>query len=305
MELRHLRYFIAVAEELHFGHAAKRIGIAQPALSKQIRNLEVALKAKLLERTTQRVQLTPAGEALLVYARKLVAEADEAQRVAFRAARGEIGRVSIGLAPAMVYTPLPEAVASFARRHPNVEVHLAMLSNDELSNALRGSRVDVAFMRAPLHGRDFVVVDQLLDELYVALPATHPLTRQGEIDLRALRDEQFVLMVHPYVRAACEAAGFTPRMTPNLTATGRDLHLVGSLIAAGMGISLCSRSTAECMVRKGVVVRPLRGAPASVECLVVRRDYPPSPLLAAFLEEVCARFEALREERAQTPASAA
>src|SRR5689334_5740766 len=149
MELRHLRYFLAVAEELHFGRAATRLGIAQPPLSQQIRQLEQELGATLLNRTKRRVELTPAGRAFLEHTRQILAETERAKRVARRAGRGEIGRLAIGFVSSADLDVLPRVLRAWRERFPDVEVELHALLTAAQVDALGRGRLDVGFIRLP------------------------------------------------------------------------------------------------------------------------------------------------------------
>jgi DNA-binding transcriptional LysR family regulator len=290
MELRHLRSFIAVAEELHFGHAARRIMIAQPALSKHIQSVEAELHTRLLERTSQRVSLTPAGEGFLAYARELVALADRAEIAAHRASVGELGMISIGYVAAMTYSILPPVVAGFAASHPDVEINLNILDPTAIYSALRQKDIDVGFMRAPVNAADLLTVSTLSDELLVALPAGHRLAACHELRGQDLADELFVLSLHPRMIEACAAAGFTPRFLPNVTRHGSDLNMSLSLVAAGLGISMVARSTGRAISRPGVVFRPLAQSGQALEVAVLVREGPKNPVLNAFLETTSTWF---------------
>src|SRR5262249_30235111 len=151
MELRHLRYFVAVAEELHFGRAAARLHLAQPALSRQIRSLEEEVGLRVLERDRRRVALTAAGAVFLGEARFLLGHVDDAVEAARRADRGELGSLRIGYVPAVVTTGLPEIVRGFRKRFPGVDVRLQEMNPAMQVEALLGERVDVAFSRGPIH----------------------------------------------------------------------------------------------------------------------------------------------------------
>src|SRR5512132_1230001 len=157
MELRHLRYFLAVAEELHFGRAAARVRIAQPPLSQQIRQLEQELGITLFNRTKRRVELTPAGRAFLEHARQILAETERAKRVAQRAGRGEIGRLAIGFVASADLDLLPRVLRVWRARFPDVDVELHALLTAAQAEALRHGRVDVGFVRLPMDETGLVV----------------------------------------------------------------------------------------------------------------------------------------------------
>ena len=156
MDLRHLRYFVAVAEELHFGRAAARLHIAQPALSQQIRRLEEELQASLLRRTKRHVELTEAGRIFVQEARATLAQAERAVRLAQRATRGEIGRLGVGLCTWIDTTYIPKAIRTFGERHPEVELELHSLASPEQLSALRDGRINVGFARSPMNCPDLM-----------------------------------------------------------------------------------------------------------------------------------------------------
>src|SRR5215475_15690071 len=171
MEFRHLRSFVAVAEELHFGRAAARVHIVQPALSRQIRALEDEIGIRLFERDRRRMALTPAGTAFLDEARSLLEHADRAVEAARRADRGELGSLRIAYVPAMVSTGLPEIVRSFRQRYPGVDVRLQEMTPATQVEALLGERVDVGFVRGPIHEPALAAETVLEEPLVAALPS--------------------------------------------------------------------------------------------------------------------------------------
>src|SRR3954453_15892050 len=194
MELRHLRYFVAVAEELHFGRAARRLQLAQPPLSRQIQGLEQELGVRLLERTKRHVELTPAGKVFLEHARKLLTEADHAVAAARRAARGEIGRLAIGFVGAATYSALPELLRVFHTRFPDVELVLYEMTSAHQHDALREGRIEVGFVRPAIPDDTLARRVARGEPLVAALPAGHRLARRDEpIPLSDLAGEPFIL----------------------------------------------------------------------------------------------------------------
>src|SRR5690242_8421521 len=157
MELRHLRYFTALAEELHFGHAAERLGIAQPALSQQIQRLEQELGVTLLERTRRRVRLTEAGAVFLASARTTLAEANQAIRAAQQAARGETGNLAVGFVTSALYGVFPDVVRVFRQKHKEVHLSLHEMPIVRQLEELRGGRLQVSFLRRPLDEQGLIV----------------------------------------------------------------------------------------------------------------------------------------------------
>jgi DNA-binding transcriptional LysR family regulator len=288
MELRHLRYFVAVAEELHFGHAAQKLGMAQPPLSQQIRRLELELGVQLLQRTKRRVQLTEAGRAFLEEARETLSQVDRAIEVAQRAGRGEVGRLAIGFLGAAAYSLLPSILIAFRHRYPDVEVELYELKTSELIVALRDRRVQVGLVRLPVHDELLVVEAILREELLVALPERHPLASRAHISFRNLAQEAFLMPprqlapgFHEQVLNLCHQAGFTPK----LGAEASQLQTIINLVAAGMGVTLVAESVRN-LAGRGVVFKRLPKPAPVVEVGVAWRRDAHSEVLSAFLNVV-------------------
>src|SRR5215471_8327654 len=285
MELRHVRYFLAVAEELHFGRAAARVHVAQPALSRQIRGLEVEMGLTLFERDRRRVALTAAGTAFLDQAKSLLEHVDRAVEAARGAARGELGLLRIGYVPAVAGTGLPEIVRSFRKRFPGVDVRLQEMNPAMQIEAVLGNRVDVGFVRGPTHEPAVAVQTVLAEPLVAALPGGHPLGRHKRIGLAMLAGEPFVLQArsrgpgsHDQILAICRAAGFSPRVVQE----GSQAE-VASLVASGAGVALVPASL-QAIRRAGVLYRPLHERPMTRLDMVWRKDAA-LPVLRAFLAE--------------------
>lgn len=259
MELRHLRYFIAVAEELHFTRAAQRLSIAQPPLSQQIKSLEQEVGVELLRRTKRRVELTDAGRCFLDEARRAVAQVDQAVAEARRAARGEIGRVLVGFVGSATYTVLPQVFRAFRGRYPSVEVVLRELTTAQQIAALSSGEIDLGFVRAPPDHED-LVSRVLVDEPFVAaLPRRHPLARGPKVRVADLAGEPFILFPRPLaaglydaVVSACQRAGFSPRIVQETT----QIPVMISLVAAGLGVALVP-ACVQSLKWKDLVYRPL------------------------------------------------
>lgn len=286
MDLRHFRYFVAVAEELHFGRAADHVHVSQPALSRQIRDLEDELGLRLFERDRRRVALTAAGAVFVDEVRRVLGQVDRAVEIARRAARGEHGSLQIGYVPAVVYSGLPEIVRAFRRRLPNVEVQLHEMNPARQIVALLAARVDVGFLRGPIHEPALAAETVLEESLVAALPSGHPLSGRKRLGLAMLAGEPFVLQArsrgpgfHDQILAICHAAGFSPRVVQE----GSQTDAV-SLVASGAGVAIVPTSL-RLMRRAGVVYRPLREHPMT-HLAMVWRKVAPSPVLREFLEEV-------------------
>lgn len=245
MELRHLRYFVTLAELLHFGRAAARLKIAQPSLSHQIRQLESDLQTTLLRRTKRRVELTEAGDVFLKEAREILARADRAAMIARRAGHGETGVLRVAAAFWMDPTPIAAAIKTFSARHPAIRVELKTLAAPPQIEALLGSRLDVGLVRPPAR-EDPLEAETLIKEPFiVALPARHRLAGARQVELSSLADEPFVFVprdcvprFYDLVLDVCRAAGFVPHAPHDADHPS----LVLAFVAAGIGISLVPNS---------------------------------------------------------------
>jgi DNA-binding transcriptional LysR family regulator len=286
MELRHLRYFVAVAEERHFGRAAARLRMAQPPLSRQIQALEAELGFVLFERTRRQVDLTSAGATLLAHARGIFEAVELAIHEARRASRGESGRIVVAYPSTFAYSGLPELVRAFLAKFPSVELVLRELAPQQQLDALRAGRVDVGFVRAPVDEPGLTTELVRSEPLVAALPSGHPLAARKAIPLALLAKDPFVLF--PRVRGPayfdhllrlCHDAGFTPRIVQEAP----QLDIV-SLVAAGLGVSILPASIRK-IRRAGIVLRPLVGGPRT-ELLVVWSSLNRSAVLGEFLDVV-------------------
>ncbi len=285
MELRHLSYFIAVAEELHFGRAAARLHLAQPPLSRQIRQLEAELGVPLFERDKRHVRLTDAGAVLLGEARAVLAHAEQAAHAARRAARGEVGTLAVGFIGAASYSVLPGIVQAFRARFPGVELVLQEMTTAEQLQALRGGQIRAGLVRPPVADAALAAETVLREPLVVALPAVHPLAAQRRVAIAALAGEPWVLFprrlaadLYDQILGLCERAGFRPRLAQE----AMQMQTVARLVGAGIGVSLVPRSV-QTLHSAGVAYRPLRDATAAVEMAVAWRRDDSSPLLRQFL----------------------
>lgn len=265
MELRHLRYFLAVADEGNVTRAAARLGLSQPPLSQQIRELERELGVTLLHRTPQGVTLTAAGEAFRDEAARTLQAADGARQAAQRAARGQTGTLRVGFTGSAAFNPVVAAtLREFRRRWPQVQLLLSETNTTRLTEALLDRSLDAAFLRPGVAVPPELALHRYPDEpMCVALPESHPLAGQARIALQALAQDDFVLFprsvglsLHDAILAACRAAGFEPRPgqeTPQLSS-------VINLVAAEMGVSVVPVSLAQVQVR-GVRYAAIDGPP--------------------------------------------
>ena len=294
MELRHLRYFVAVAEAEHITRAAARLGIQQPPLSQQIRALERELGVQLFRRRPRGVEATDAGRALLAEARAILALVDRAVATVRQTAEGKRGRIAVGFTSSAPFHPfVPRLIRAFRQAYPAVLLTLEENGTADLVEALRAERIDAAFVRSPIAGVPELIVRPLLaEEMVVAVPSRHRLaahTRWGAgaaLPLRALAAETFILYRRPSgpglydaIIAACRRAGFSPRI-------GQEAPLIVStlnLVAAGLGVSIVPASMRR-LHMDGVVYRRIKGLPQPKAPLnlAYRRDAD-SPALRQFV----------------------
>lgn len=273
MELRHLTYFVAVAEELHFGRAAERLGIAQPPLSRQIAALERELGARLFERGRGQIALTQAGDALLGRARGLLAEADRTAREVGRIGRGFAGTLRVGFVGSATYGPLPAIIRDYRAAHPEVDLSLASMNNADLDRALARRELDVAVARPRLPGEAFRTLELLREPLILALPAGPAIA--GRVPLSILADA--TLIVFPrrprpsfadHVLGVLRDAG----IACDDVIEAQDYQTAISLVSVGVGIALVPASVGD-VVRPGVAFHPYEGPnPGTALSLHARRD---------------------------------
>jgi DNA-binding transcriptional LysR family regulator len=288
MELRHLKYFVAVAEELHYGRAAERLHIAQPPLSQQIMNLEEELGVKLFDRTRRAIQLTDAGVYFLKEAQHILAHVDQAAETARRIYRGQAGRLVVGFVGSVVHTFLPEGLRAFRERFPDVELILQELNTEEQIKSLHAKRIDIGFLYPAAH--DCTLVSQPLTQapLIVVLPEKHALAGRKSVDIGELAQEPFIANTRssePVVRDAfisiCHAAGFSPRIAQE----AGQVQTVLGLVASGLGACLLPDYIKN-IRRPGVRYIPLSGPSPKVKLAVVWRSDNSSSLVKSFVQVV-------------------
>lgn len=289
MELRHLRYFRTVAEELHFGRAAARLHIAQPPLSQQIRQLEQELSVTLLVRTTRTVSLTAAGAAYLERAVAILDAVDRAGEQARRIERGTEGHLTVGCVGSATYSLLPELVRSLREVLPAVEVSVRgeMLAPAQIS-ALLSREIDIALLRPPVYDPAVAVQPLRRDRLLAALPATHRLSDLSELSVGDLRAEDFIVhaghgrsVMNDVLNAVCADAGFAPKVRHEVEETST----LVTLVAAGLGVSIVPAPTAALDIA-GVCYRPLTPDSLGVELVAGHARDAQSPLIARVLEVI-------------------
>jgi len=280
MELRDCRCFLAVAEELHFGRAAARLGMAQPPLSQRIKALEKALGTRLFDRTSRSVTLTPAGEAFKDEARVLLELAEKAGETVRRIGQGLAGRLTVGCVNPAMDAFLSAALAAFRIASPDVTLVLREMSTREQIPALASGRLDIGFVRyagQPIPG---AVVTAISREPYIAaLPAGHPLARARRIALSSLDGQAMVMPPRaalPLLREAMTAALAQAGAVPVTVQEAASKFTTLSLVAAGMGLALVPASV-RVWKRAGVVFRDIDGALPEVTLAAIRpegRDHP-------------------------------
>ncbi len=284
-ELRLIRYFVAVAEELHFGRAAQRLRMAQPGLSQQIKSLEQQLGVRLLDRTSRQVRLTPAGSLLLGEGRRLLAQAERTADQVRRAGLGQVGRITIAAIGSATYDIIPRLVREHRKRFPDVDVLLREMSTPAQVHALRSGEIDVGLLRLPADMTALVEHRVREDRMALMIPERHPLARRRRIPLRALALEPLIIFPSAprpswadTVIAACRQAGFEPIVAQE----AMESATVVSFVAAGVGIAIVPEGL-KVLARDGVAYR-LVAPPAPVTHLaVVHRAGELAPAVVSFL----------------------
>jgi DNA-binding transcriptional LysR family regulator len=262
IELRHLRYFLAVAETLHFSKAAQRLGIAQPPLSQQIRRLEEIVGHRLFDRTTRGVRLTLAGQLLAERAGSTIDKVQDDLAQVRRLGRGEEGTLTVGFSGSVMFTELPAAIGTYRRRYPKVELRLRELVTSAQIAALLDGTLDLAFLRDG-DPTDGIRMNTLLKEPYVAvLPAAHSLARKRVLHVGDLQKEPFILfarrmgpLAFDRTMSCCESSGFRP----NIVQEAPQWPTLVCLVAAGLGVSLAPACVANIAI-PGAVYRDVHAA---------------------------------------------
>jgi DNA-binding transcriptional LysR family regulator len=289
MELRRLRYFVAVAEELSFNRAAQRLRISQPPLSNQIKQLEEELGVLLFVRTNRGVRMTEAGEALLEEARRILVQLEQTTRVVQRVGHGEVGRLTLGFVPSASNEVLPPILRTFRNRFPDVELFLREMRPDQVVPRLHDKQIDAGFLFLPLDDALLNIECVSREPLVLALPESHRLAAKPRVELQALAEEPFILPARysmpglfGQVTRACRQAGFVPR------AVQKDVWLmqtVVGLVAGDMGVALVPASLRN-LRRRGVIYKPVDGLSPTVELGMVWRRDDPGAVLRSFVRVV-------------------
>jgi len=286
MELRQLKYFITVAQELHFGRAAEALHLSQPALSKQIQALENSLDIQLLERTKHWVKLTNAGQKFLETAHRVLHEVEEGIQITRQVADGQRGKVRIGLTEATVFCLAPTILRTYRERYPQVDLILSSGGTEANVEALRTYQIDVGFVYLPIR-EPTLSLSSLYEEIYVAaLPASHPLTKHKQIPLSSLANQPLIFyprslapVLYGSFIKCCEQAGFVPHIVQEAELAQTRLGLA----AAGAGIAFVLADMQN-LNAKGVVYRPLIGDFPRLKLAIAWRQTESSPVVCEFVK---------------------
>src|SRR3954468_7623098 len=288
MELRQLRYLQVLAEELHFGRAAQRLGIAQPALTQQIQSLERDLGVRLFQRTKRSVHLTIAGRLTLEQAVQTLEQAERTATVARKAGRGEQGSVEIGYVGSAAFSGILSKITfDYRKTNPDIELHLHELDITQQVDDVFNGRIDVGFIRPPVRqwpdGMTSLTLSR--EPIIIALPKGHPLSRRRAVPLAALANESFITTYfeegvgfHAQVAAMCRAAELTPRITQR----GRQFAAITSLVGAGLGVAFVPDTLRNLRV-PNVIYRPLEGAKGTTDLALIFRRSEQAPAVVSFI----------------------
>ncbi|MEN7528767.1 MULTISPECIES: LysR substrate-binding domain-containing protein [unclassified Cupriavidus] len=288
MEFRHLRYFLVLAEELHFGRAARRLSISQPPLSLNIQQLEASVGARLFERDSRGVRLTAAGRAFRESASALLAQAESARLLAREIEAGAVGRLRIGFVGSMLYRGLPQWLQDFQARYPGIHVALTELNSQEQIDALLHGELDAGFVHTSRVPDELAATLAHTEPFVCCMPADHPLAAQDTVAFAELRGEPFVLFSRKaspdyYTRIfdMCAAHGFSPRIRHEV----RHWLSVVSLVSQGMGVALVPAAM-ERSGMAGAAFRPLREATVPSEVFCVWKKTPDHPARDHFVATI-------------------
>ncbi len=300
MELRHLRYFIAVARNLSFSAASRRLHVAQAAISQTVLDLEDDLGTKLLARTRRSVELTEAGAAFLAEADAIIRRAEEAKLMAQRTSRGELGTLRIGFSPAATGPILSALIKPYRNQFPMVGVQVYDLDSEEQLKAFEEKRIDIGLSRPPPRDRatEFGVELIYEDQLRIMLPADHALAKKRVVNLKDAADEIFVQgyrggapSLYGEVMATCRRAGFLPKVV-------LELEMANSVIfgvESGLGVSLVPGCFSHLHHRE-TVLRPIRPASCKLPICAIWRAGSHNPVLQSFLDVLRAAKPAIKKE---------
>jgi DNA-binding transcriptional LysR family regulator len=287
MELRHLRYFLAVAEERHFTRAAEHLGISPPTLTQQVQALEAELGVTLLRRNNRSVSLTEAGQRFLEEARKTLLQSEHATLVARRAGRGEVGRIEIGyVTSASLAGIIPSSLAAFRQSNPHVDVQLHRMETVRQLSALAEGQIDIGFLRQPKRYPLGIVGNIVWRQPFIlAMPINHPLAKRDQINIAALADEPFIassveleLGFGGQIQEIAAEGNFAPKVIGRAP----DLLTILTLVASGLGVALVPESFRKMHIGT-IAYRPLAGPQRNALLAAARRRDDAAPAIKAFL----------------------
>ncbi len=284
MELRHLRYFIAVAEELNFTRAAEKLHMAQPPLSQQIQQLEAELGFQLFRRTKRTVTLTEAGQVFFQESQKILLQLDRAIQLGQQTNRGELGQLTIGFVSSASHNVVPAILQTFRTLHPAVKLELREMTTNQQLQQLREGQIDIGFIRPPVDdGINSEIVFR--EPLIVALPQTHHFADRAQVELRQLSTEPFILFprslapgLYDRIISFCQQAGFSPIAAQEAI----QMQTIVSLVAASMGVAIVPESMQN-FQRSGVVYKPIQ-EPSPIVSIALIWLHNPTAAVQRFLQ---------------------
>jgi DNA-binding transcriptional LysR family regulator len=292
VDLRKLKYFVVTAEELHFGRAARRLGISQPPLSMQLRALEDDLNVRLFDRDSRNVALTVAGAVLLEEARKILEQVDQARTLVQRTSRGEQGSLSVGFITPVEYSFLPPLLRDFRRRYPGVRLQLRELMSDAQQRELLAGTLDVGFLTGPVADRRLRCHEIMVEPLIAAIPSGHPVAgklgagKAGAISIDRLANQDVIMFpraiaptLYDETLAFCRRADFDLRIAQEVSQS----QTIVSLVSAGLGIAIVPASMRH-LRRSGVIYRRFRERSPRMRALAAWLPDRPSPALEQLLK---------------------
>jgi len=295
MELRQVRYVLAVAEERSFSRAANRLHLAQPSLSQQIAKLEKLLGVTLFHRLPQHVELTDAGQRFVQVAQTLVDMSEGLEREMRSYAVGESGKLMVGSLPITGAYVLPHVISAFTKRFPGVELQLVEDTSSHLEQLLVRGKIDVSLLTMPIGDPSIETIPAINEEIFLALPPQHPLAKRKEIDLAEVADQPFILLkegqgFRTISLRLCEIAGFRPR----IVFESSNIQTVQSLVSAGMGLSFAPKMIALAPgSAEPPVYVPLTSKPSRTLVVAYRKDRPLSKPAEAFVRILVEKGETI------------
>lgn len=289
MQIRQLEYFIAVAEELHFGRAAIRLNMTQPPLSLQIQKLEDFLEVKLFNRSKHHVELTEVGKIFLVEAKKILNEIENSINIVKKASKGDVGELKIGYTSHSVYKILPNILQIYYKKFPLVDVKLQQLSTNEQTQALLNNKIQIGLLSPPVNNPDIILETIHREPLIIALPSNHPLALDtSPVSVKDLENNPFI------ITSRDKGTGFYDLiinifrevdLKPNIIQEVNELHTAISLVSTGLGITIVPLSL-EQHKKKNVIYKPLKDIDINLSTCIAWNNSKKNSLIENFLEVV-------------------